>query len=107
MRSLGYIVGVASLLTMVACGGGVKSSHITTPDTSATVEPIDYDSVYRRLDERYNALAEERSAALEEPDADIRRQRLEANDSASEAFRVELQRTLAAEQEQLLRLKQR
>ena len=90
MRIARYIAFVA-LALLVSCGGTVERKHAAEGVTAESEEfVVDYDSLLRAMDARYNALCEERREALEERDTERRRALLEANDRACMEFQDSL-----------------
>lgn len=90
MRIVRYIAFVA-LALLASCGGTAERKHAAEGVTAESEElVVDYDSLLRVMDARYNALCEERREALEERDAERRRALLEANDRACMEFRDSL-----------------
>ena len=90
MRIARYIAFVA-LALLASCGGTAERKHAAESVTAESEEVvINYDSLLRVMDARYNALCEERKVALEERDAERRRALLEANDRACMEFQDSL-----------------
>ena len=90
MRIARYIAFVAVAL-LASCGGTAERKHAAERVTAEGEElVVDYDSLLRVMDARYNALCEERKKALEERDAERRRVLLEANDRACMEFQDSL-----------------
>lgn len=90
MRIARYIAFVAVAL-LASCGGTAERKHDAERVTAESEElVVDYDSLLRVMDARYNALCEERREALEERDAERRRALLEANDRACMEFQDSL-----------------
>ena len=86
MRIKRYIAFVG-FAVFASCGGTAEhtaESEAVEPKGEAVV--IDYDSLLRVMEGRYNELCEERKAAFEERDAERRRELIEANDRACEEF---------------------
>ena len=94
MRIARYIAFVAVAL-LASCGGTAERKHAAEGVTAESEElVVDYDSLLRVMDARYNALCEERKVALEERDTERRRALLEANDRACMEFQDSLERLL-------------
>ena len=90
MRIARYISFVA-LALLASCGGTAERKHDAEGVTAESEEVVvDYDSLLRVMDARYNALCEERKEALEERDTERRKALLEANDRACMEFRDSL-----------------
>lgn len=90
MRIARYIAFVAVAL-LASCGGTAERKHAAEGVTAESEElVVDYDSLLRVMDARYNALCEERKVALEERDAERRKALLEANDRACIEFQDSL-----------------
>lgn len=90
MRIVRYIAFVA-LALLASCGGTAERKHAAERVMAESEElVVDYDSLLRVMDARYNALCEERKVALEERDAERRRAHLEANDRACMEFQDSL-----------------
>jgi hypothetical protein len=90
MRIARYIAFVA-LALLASCGGTAERKHDAEGVTAESEElVVNYDSLLRVMDARYNALCEERREALNERDAERRRVLLEANDRACMEFRDSL-----------------
>jgi hypothetical protein len=90
MRIARYIAFVA-LALLASCGGTAERKHAAEGVTAESEElVVDYDSLLRVIDARYNALCEERKEALEERDIERRRALLEANDRACMEFQDSL-----------------
>lgn len=90
MRIARYIAFVAVAL-LASCGGTAERKHAAEGVTEESEElVVDYDSLLRVMDARYNALCEERKEALEERDMERRRALLEANDRACMEFQDSL-----------------
>lgn len=90
MRIVRYIAFVAVAL-LASCGGTAERKHAAEGVTAESEElVVNYDSLLRVMDARYNALCEERREALEERDAERRRALLEANDRACMEFQDSL-----------------
>ena len=90
MRIARYIAFVAVAL-LASCGGTAERKLDAESVTAESEElVVDYDSLLRVMDARYNALCEERREALEERDAERRRALLEANDRACMEFQDSL-----------------
>lgn len=86
MRIKRYIAFVG-FAVLASCGGTAErtaESEAVEPKSEEVV--IDYDSLLRGMEVRYNELCEERKAAFEECDAERRRELIEANDRACEEF---------------------
>ena len=80
-------VSIVGFAVLVSCGGTAErtaESEAVQPKSEEVV--IDYDSLLRVMDGRYNELCEERKAAFEECDAERSRELIEANDRACEEF---------------------
>ena len=94
MRIARYIAFVA--VALLASCGGTAERKLDAEGVMAESEElvVDYDSLLRVMDARYNALCEERREALEERDAERRRALLEANNRACMEFRDSLERLL-------------
>lgn len=76
---------------LASCGGTAERKHAAERVTAESEElVVDYDSLLRVMDARYNALCEERKVALEERDAERRKALLEANDRACMEFQDSL-----------------
>lgn len=91
MRIVRYIAFVAVAL-LASCGGTAERKHVAEGVTAESEElVVDYDSLLRVMDARYNALCEERKKALNERDGERRRVLLEANDRACMEFRDSLE----------------
>ena len=94
MRIARYIAFVAVAL-LASCGGTAERKHAAESVTAESEEVvINYDSLLRVMDARYNALCEERKVALEERDTERRKALLEANDRACMEFQDSLERLL-------------
>jgi hypothetical protein len=94
MRIARYIAFVA-LALLASCGGTAERKPAAEGVTAESEElVINYDSLLRVMDARYNALCEERKEALEECDMERRRALLEANDRACMEFQDSLERLL-------------
>lgn len=81
-----------ALALLASCGGTAErklAAESVTAESEGLV--VNYDSLLRVMDARYNALCEERKEALEERDAERRKALLEANDSACMEFRDSLE----------------
>lgn len=90
MRIARYIAFVA-LALLASCGGTAERKHDAERVTAESEEVvINYDSLLRVMDARYNALCEERKEALEERDTERRKVLLEANDRACMEFQDSL-----------------
>ena len=90
MRIARYIAFVAVAL-LASCGGTAERKHAAEGVTAESEElVVDYDSLLRVMDARYNALCEERKVALEECDTGRRKALLEANDRACMEFQDSL-----------------
>lgn len=82
---------------LASCGGTAErkldAESVTVESVTAESEElvVDYDSLLRVMDARYNALCEERREALEERDAERRKALLEANDRACMEFQDSLE----------------
>ncbi len=94
MRIVRYIAFVA--LALLASCGGTAERKLDAESVTAESEElvVNYDSLLRVMDARYNALCEERREALNERDAERRRALLEANDRACMEFQDSLERLL-------------
>ena len=80
-----------ALALLASCGGTAERKHVAERVTAESEElVVDYDSLLRVMDARYNALCEERKVALEERDTERRRALLEANDRACMEFQDSL-----------------
>ena len=91
MRIARYIAFVAVAL-LASCGGTAERKLDAEGVTAESEElVVDYDSLLRVMDARYNALCEERKEALEERDTERRKVLLEANDRACMEFRDSLE----------------
>lgn len=91
MRITRYIAFVAVAL-LASCGGTAERKHAAEGVTAESEElVVNYDSLLRVMDARYNALCEERREALEERDAERRKALLEANDRACMEFQDSLE----------------
>ncbi len=79
-------------LSLLASCGGTAERKLDAESVTAESEEVvvNYDSLLRVMDARYNALCEERREALEERDTERRRALLEANDRACMEFRDSL-----------------
>lgn len=90
MRIARYIAFVA-LALLASCGGAAERKLDAESVTAESEElVINYDSLLRVMDARYNALCEERKEALNERDGERRRALLEANDRACMEFQDSL-----------------
>ena len=90
MRIARYIAFVAVAL-LASCGGSAERKLDAEGVTAESEElVVDYDSLLRVMDARYNALCEERREAHEERDTERRRALLEANDRACMEFQDSL-----------------
>ena len=90
IRIARYIAFVAVAL-LASCGGTAERKLDAESVTAESEEVVvNYDSLLRVMDARYNALCEERREALEERDAERRKALLEANDRACMEFRDSL-----------------
>ena len=89
--------GVIALLVlgMVSCGGNVVHRDADSGEELMVVERVDYDSLYKAMDERYNQLCAERVVAFTERDSARRAYLIEANDRACRVFSDSLQRIMA------------
>ena len=91
MRIARYIAFVA-LALLASCGGTAERKHDAESVTAESEEVVvNYDSLLRVMDARYNALCEERRETLEERDTERRKALLEANDRACMEFRDSLE----------------
>ena len=92
MRIIRYIPFIA-LAALTSCGGAAQG-EASEADIEQRVEEVvvNYDSLLRVMDVRYNALCAERKVAFEERDAERRRELIEANDRACHEFDDSLQR---------------
>lgn len=91
MRIARYIAFVAVAI-LASCGGTAERKLDAEGVTAESEElVVDYDSLLRVMDARYNALCEERKEALEERDTERRRALLEANDRACMEFQDSLE----------------
>ena len=79
-------------VALLASCGGTAERKLDAEGVTAESEElvVDYDSLLRAMDARYNALCEERREALEERDAERRKALLEANDRACMEFQDSL-----------------
>lgn len=94
IRIARYIAFVAVAL-LASCGGTAEHKPAAEGVTAESEEVVvDYDSLLRVMDARYNALCEERKEALNERDAERRKALLEANDRACMEFQDSLERLL-------------
>lgn len=90
MRIARYIA-FALFVVLASCGGTAERKPAAEGVTAESEElVVDYDSLLRVMDARYNALCEERRETLEERDAERRRALLEANDRACMEFQDSL-----------------
>lgn len=90
IRIARYIAFVAVAL-LASCGGTAERKPAAESVTAESEEVvINYDSLLRVMDARYNALCEERKEAFEERDMERRRALLEANDRACMEFQDSL-----------------
>ena len=90
MRIARYIAFVAVAI-LASCGGTAERKHDAERVTAESEElVVNYDSLLRVMDARYNALCEERREALEERDTERRWALLEANDRACMEFQDSL-----------------
>lgn len=81
-----------ALALLASCGGTAERKPDAESVTAEGEEVvINYDSLLRVMDARYNALCEERKKALEERDTERRRTLLEANDRACMEFQDSLE----------------
>ena len=81
-----------ALALLASCGGTAERKHDAEGVTAESEEVVvDYDSLLRVMDARYNALCEERKVALNERDGERRKALLEANDRACMEFRDSLE----------------
>ncbi len=91
IRIARYIAFVA-LALLASCGGTAEHKPAEESDVAECEEVVvNYDSLLRVMDARYNALCEERKVALEERDTERRRALLEANDRACMEFQDSLE----------------
>lgn len=90
IRIARYIAFVA--VALLASCGGTAERKLDAESVMAESEEVvvNYDSLLRVMDARYNALCEERREAFEERDMERRRALLEANDRACTEFRDSL-----------------
>lgn len=91
MRIARYIAFVAVAL-LASCGGTAERKHDAESVMAESEElVVDYDSLLRVMDARYNALCEERKKVLNERDTERRKALLEANDRACMEFQDSLE----------------
>lgn len=84
-------IAFAALALLASCGGTAERKPDAERVTAESEElVVDYDSLLRVMDARYNALCEERKEVFEERDTERRRVLLEANDRACMEFRDSL-----------------
>lgn len=93
-----YRIAVLLMLCLASCGEAQQRNTSTRGEVVEELPYINFDSLYGVMDERYNMLCDERSAALGERNVERREQLLEANDRACAEFRDSLQRIIAEEQ---------
>ena len=94
MRIIRYIPLIA-LAALTSCGGAAQG-EASEADIEQRVEEVvvNYDSLLRVMDVRYNALCAERKVAFEERDAERRLELIEANDRACAEFQDSLEQVL-------------
>ena len=85
MRIKRYITFVG-FAVLASCGGTAERTAESEALEPKSEVVIDYDSLLRVMEGRYNELCEERKTAFEECDAERRRELIEANDRACEEF---------------------
>ncbi len=95
MRRLYTIVLLA--IGMVSCGGNATQHEAECETALVESESVNFDSLYRAMDERYNQLCAERAEALSERDSARRAELIEANDVSCRAFSDSLQRIMATQ----------
>ena len=93
MRRLYTIVLLA--IGMVSCGGNATQHEAECETALVESESVNFDSLYRAMDERYNQLCAERAEALSERDSARRAELIEANDVSCRAFSDSLKRIMA------------
>lgn len=93
-----YRIAVLLMLCLASCGEAQQRNTSTRGEVVEELPYINFDSLYRVMDERYNMLCDERAAALGERNVERREQLLETNDRACAEFRDSLQRIIAEEQ---------
>lgn len=96
MMRLHYLVALMAL-GLVSCGGNVAQHEAALDEVQAESVVVDYDSLYRAMDERYNQLCAERAEALSERDSARRAELIEANDVSCRAFSDSLKRIMATQ----------
>ncbi|MBO7198411.1 MAG: hypothetical protein J6V26_00070 [Alistipes sp.] len=94
MMRMHYLVALMAL-GLVSCGGNATQHEAECETALVESESVNYDSLYRAMDVRYNQLCVERVEALAERDSARRARLLEANDMACKSFSDSLQRIMA------------
>lgn len=96
MMRLHYLVALMAL-GLVSCGGNATQHEAECETALVESERVNFDSLYRAMDERYNQLCAERAEALSERDSARRAELIEANDVSCRAFSDSLQRIMATQ----------
>lgn len=95
MRRL-YTIALLAI-GMVSCGDNATQHEAESETALVESESVNYDSLYRAMDERYNQLCAERAEALSERDSARRAELIEANDVSCRAFSDSLKRIMATQ----------
>jgi hypothetical protein len=90
---------LVGFVVLASCGGTAErkaAEEAIAPDGEEVI--VDYDSLLRVMDVRYNALCDERRVALGELDMERRKALIEANDRACMEFQDSLEWLLQMQQ---------